>query len=169
MAQSTLKPGGIRITCDDHKKVFVQGAYNFGPVYQNFEVAVAGFTPGMFVDPLTTVGLEEQCTIGADASVVVLGVAEVDFGTVKDCSVAYVATDSAPLILPHWNPGALLRNLPKVDNGADKGATSFYGTNSGTDGLFKADLTKNCFIRSQDFIADLATADFVGWFESFAP
>ena len=169
MGQSVLKPGGIRIVCDDHKKVFVQGAYNLGAVYQNFEVVVAGFTPGMFVDPLTTVGLEEQVTIGADASVVVLGVAEVDFGVLADCSAAYVATDSAPIILPHWNPGALCRNLVKVDNGADKGPTSFYGSNSGTAGSFKADLTKNVFVRAQDFIANVATADFVGWFESFAP
>lgn len=169
MGQSVLKPGGIRIICDDYKSVFVQGAYNFGPVYHNFEVETAGFQPGMFVDPLTTAGLEMQCTIGATASLVALGVAEVDFGTIKNCSVEYAVTDSAPLILPHWNPGALCRNLVKVDNGAHKGPASFYGTNSGTPGAFKADLTKNCFVRSQDYIASGSVADFVGWFESFAP
>lgn len=166
---SVLKPGGSRAVNDDYKTVFVQGAYNLGCVLHNFEVVTAGFQPGMFVDPKITVGLEMECTIGADASIVVLGVAEVDFGTVKNCSVAYVTTDSAPLILPHWNPGALLRNLVKVDAGADKGPASFMGTNSGTDGKFKADITVNCFVRAQDFIVSGATANFVGWFESFAP
>ena len=169
MGQSTLRPGGIRVVCDDYKTVFVQGAYNFGPVYQNFELVTTALHPGETVDPLTTVGLEEQCILGADASVVLLGIAEVDFGTVKNCSVDYALTDSIPVILPHWNVGALCRNLVKVDNGADKGPASFYGTNSGTDGALKTDITKNAFVRSQDFIANAATDDFVGWFESFAP
>ena len=166
---STLKPGGKRAVCDIYKTVFVQGAYNLGGVLQNFEVETAGFRPGMFVDPLTTVGLEMQCTIGADASVVALGVAEVDFGVVKNCTVLYAVTDSAPLILPHWNPGALLRNISTVDPGADKGPTSYYGTNSGTAGKFQADLAKGVILRSQDFVANGATADIVAWFESFAP
>ena len=166
---STLKPGGKRAVIDPFKTVFVQGAYNLGGVLQNFEVAVAGFRPGMFVDPMTTVGLEMQCTIGADASVVALGVAEVDFGMVANATVAYIVGDSVPLILPHWNPGALLRNIPTEDPGGDKGPASYYGTNSGTDGLFQADLAKGVILRGQDFVANGATADIVAWFESFAP
>lgn len=166
---STLKPGGKRAVIDDYKTVFVQGAYNFGAVYQNFEVVVAGFTPGMFVDPMTTVGLEEQCTIGADGSVVAIAIAEVDFGVMKNCSVAYNTTDSAILIMRHWNVGALLRNIPTVDPGGDKGPTSFYGTTSGTAGKFKADLTSGVILRAQDFVANGATANIVAWFESFAP
>ena len=116
---STLKPGGSRAVCDDYKTVFVMGAYGLGPVIENFEVVTAGFNPGMTVDPLTTVGLEEQCTIGANASVVVIGIAEVDFGVMASCATAYNTTDSAKVLRPHWNPGALLRNLIKVAALAD--------------------------------------------------
>ena len=116
---STLKPGGRRAVSNDFETVFVQGAYNLGAVYENFEVVTAGFNPGMTVDPKITVGLEEQCTIGANGSVVVIGIAEVDFGVMNDCSVAYNTTDSAILIKEHWNPGALLRNLQRVAAGAD--------------------------------------------------
>ena len=169
MGQSVLKPGGSRAVNDIHKTVFVQGAYNLGGVLQNFEIAVAGFRPGMFVDPLTTVGLEMQCTIGADSSVVAIGVAEVDFGIIKDCTVTYAVTDSVPLIMRHWNPGALLRNIPTEDPGGDKGATSYMGTNSGTDGLWQADIATGVMLRAQDFVVNGATADIVAWFESFAP
>lgn len=166
---STLKPGGQRAYIDDYKTVFVMGAYGLGPVLQNFEVVTAGFNPGMTVDPLTTVGLEEQCTIGANASLAVIGIAEVDFGVMASCATAYATTDSAKVIMPHWNPGALMRNLMKVDNGADKAAGSYMGTTSGTAGKLKADLTTGVIIRAQDFIANAATANFVGWFENYAP
>ena len=166
---STLKPGGIRAVCDDNRTVFVHGAYNLGGVLQNFEVVTAGFNPGMFVDPLTTVGLEEQITIGADDSVVALGIAEVDFGVVASCATAYALTDSAPIIMYHWNPGALLRNIMTVDPGADKGPTSFLGTASGTAGKHKAELTKGVKLRVQDFILNGATDNVVAWIESFAP
>lgn len=166
---STLKPGGKRAVIDDYKTVFVQGAYNFGAVYQNFEVVTAGFTPGMSVDPLTTVGLEMQCTIGADGSVVAIGIAEVDFGVMLNCSIAYNTTDSAILIMKHWNEGALLRNIVTVDPGGDVDATAFYGTTSGTAGKFKADITSGVILRGQDFVLNGATANIVAWFESFAP
>ena len=168
---STLKPGGIRAVCDDFKSVFVMGAYGLGAVYQNFEVITAGFTPGMFVDPgAATVGTEEQCTIGATTSVLAYGHAEVDFGVVANCSVAYVATDSVPVIMYHWNPGALLRNLPTTDPGGDKGPGVFAGTTSGTAGRIQAaELSTGCNIRTQDFILNAAVDDIVGWIETFAP
>ena len=169
MGQSVLKPGGKRAVIDPYKTVFVQGAYNLGGVLQNFEIVTTAFRPGMFVDPLTTVGLEMQCTIGADASVVAIGIAEVDFGIIKNCGVTYATADSVPIIMRHWNPGALLRNIPTEDPGGDKGAGSFMGTNSGTDGLFQADLAKGVILRAQDFVVNGATADIVAWFESFAP
>ena len=166
---STLKPGGRRAVIDNFKTVFVQGAYNQGSVLQNFEVVVAGFNPGMTVDPLTTVGLEEQCTIGANASVVVIGIAECDFGVLNDCSVAYVATDSAPIIMPHWNPGALLRNLMRVAAAGDSHPGDFWGTTSGTAGKIDQDLTTGVIIRSQDFETAATTDNMVGWFENYAP
>ena len=161
---STLKPGGSRAVCDDYKTVFVQGAYNLGPVLQNF-------TPGMFVDQgAATVGTEEQCTVGANASVASIGVAEVDFGVISSCATAYVATDSAPIIMWHWNWGALLRNLPSVDPGGDKGPGTFAGTTSGTAGKWKiGTITTGANIRAQDFVANAAVLDFVGWIENFAP
>ena len=168
---STLKPGGMRAVCDIHKKVFVQGAYNLGAVYTNYEVVTAGFTPGMTVDPVPSVGLEEQCTIGANASVMVIGIAEVDFGLSADASVAYATTDSAIIIMPHWNPGALLRNLWRVTAAADTEHGDYWGTTSGTAGCLDQDLSTGVFIRGQDFGAAAAgtVQTLVGWFESFAP
>ena len=166
---STLKPGGRRAVLDIFKTVFVQGAYNLGGVLQNFEVVTAGFAPGMTVDPLTTVGLEEQCTIGANASVVVIGIAECDFGVSADCTVAYNTTDSAPIIMPHWNPGALLRNLQRVAAGADTHPGDYWGTTSGTAGKIDQDVTTGVIIRSQDFEVAATTTSMVGWFENYAP
>ena len=166
---STLKPGGSRAVIDDYKTVFVIGAYNQGPVYQNFEVVTAGFNPGMTVDPLTTVGLEEQCTIGANASVVAIGIAEVDFGVMASCATAYALTDSAIVIMPHWNPGALLRNLMRVAAGADTHPGDYWGTTSGVAGKIDQDLTTGVIVRSQDFAVAAATTNMVGWFETYAP
>ena len=165
---STLKPGGRRAVTDVYKTVFVQGAYNQGAVYQNFE-ATGGFAPGMTVDPMTTVGLEEQCVIGANASVVVIGIAEVDFGIVATAATAYVATDSVPVIMQHWNPGALLRNVQRVACAADTHPGDYWGTTSGTAGKLKQDLTTGIILRSQDFEVLASTASMVGWFETYAP
>ena len=166
---STLKPGGRRAVVDDFKTVFVIGAYNQGAVYQNFEVVTAGFNPGMTVDPLTTVGLEEQCTIGANASVVVIGIAECDFGVLDNCSVAYATTDSALVIMQHWNPGALLRNLQRVAAAGDSHPGDYWGTTSGTAGKIDQDLTTGVIVRSQDFETAATTDNMVGWFETYAP
>ena len=169
--ESTLRPGGIRAVNDDFKTVFVQGAYNLGGVLQNFEVITAGFNPGMHVDPgAATVGTEEQITIGGDASVIGYGVAEVDFGVLASCAAAYATTDSAPIIMYHWNWGALLRNLFTTDPGGDKGPGTFTGTNSGTAGKFQiGEFTKGANIRVQDFVVNGATTNVVGWIENFAP
>ena len=163
---STLKPGGSRAVCDIHKTIFVMGAYGLGPVIENFEVVTAGFIPGMTVDPLTTVGLEEQCTIGANASVVVIGIAEVDFGVLADTDTAYVATDSVPILKPHWNPGALLRNLARVTAAAPTHPGDYWGTTSGTAGRLDQDLNTGVMIRGQDFAVAAAGSvnTLVGWF-----
>ena len=168
---STIVPGGKRATIDDHKIVFVQGAYNLGSVWQNFEIITAGFNAGMTVDMgAATVGTEMQCTIGANASVSTIGIAEADFGQIADCSVAYAITDSVPIIMYHWNPGALLRNLFTTDPGGDKGPGVWAGTTSGTAGKIQAaELTTGCNIRTQDFILNGAVANIVGWLETFAP
>jgi len=168
---STLKPGGIRAEIDDYKTVFVQGAYNLGGVLQNFEVITAGFNPGMHViQGAATVGTEQQCTVGGDACVDAIGVAEVDFGVVASCATAYVATDSAPIIMYHWNWGALLRNIMTVNPGADKGPGAFCGTTSGTAGKFKqGNFATGANLRAQDFVLNGATANIVAWIENFAP
>ena len=168
---STIVPGGIRAVIDDYKSVFVMGPHGLGAVYENFEIITAAFTPGMFVDPgAATVGTEMQCTIGATTSVLALGHAECDFGQIDNCSVAYQLADSVPLILYHWNWGALLRNLPTTDPGGDKGPYTFCGTTSGTAGrIQQAELSTGCNIRAQDFVLNAAVDDIVGWIENFAP
>ena len=168
---STLKPGGERIVCDDYKSVFVQGAYNLGSVLQNFLIITSGFNPGMHVNMgAATVGTEMQCTIGANASVSTIGIAEVDFGQLADCTVAYAAGDSAPILMWHWNWGALLRNIWNVNPGGDKGPGAFAGTTSGTAGCFKiGDLSTGVNLRSVDFILNAATANIVAWIENYSP
>jgi len=168
---STIVPGGKRAICDDYKSVFVQGPHNLGSVIQNFEIITAAFNPGMFIDMgAATVGTEMQCTIGATGSVASIGVAECDFGQINDCSVAYQLADSVPILMWHWNWGALLRNLPTTDPGGDKGPGVWAGTTSGTAGRIQAaELTTGCNIRTQDFILNAAVADIVGWIENFAP
>ena len=163
---STLKPGGRRAVVDIHKTIFVMGAYGLGSVLENFEVVTAGFQPGMTVDPLATVGLEEQCTIGANASVVAIGIAEVDFGVLASCDVAYALTDSAPILKPHWNPGALLRNLARVTAAGDTHPGDYWGTTSGTAGRLDQDLTTGVMIRGQDFDGAAAGSveTLIGWF-----
>ena len=165
---STLYPGGRRAYCDIYKTIFAMGAYGLGAVYENLEVVTAGFQPGMAVDPLTTVGLEEQCTIGANASVVVIGIAEVDFGVMASCDVAYALTDSAKIIRPHWNPGALLRNLARVTAAADTHPGDYWGTTSGTAGRLDQDLNTGVMIRGQNFDAAAAGSveTLVGWFNT---
>jgi len=161
---STLKPGGQRASNDIFKTIFVQGAYNLGAVYENYE-ATGGITPGMTVDPMTTVGIEQECVIGADASLVAIGWAEVDFGVVANAAVAYVATDSIPVIKPHWNPGALLRNLWRVTAGADTHHGDYWGTTSGTAGCMDQDLTTGVMLRGQNFAAAAAgtVQTLIGW------
>ena len=167
---STLKPGGERIVIDNYKSVFVQGAYNLGGVLQNFEIITAGFNPGMFVDPgAATVGTEMQVTIGATTSVMTIGVAEADFGIIASCATAYAAGDSAPIILWHWNPGALLRNLMTVNPGGDVPPYSFYDTTSGASGKFKLGSATGVNIRGIDFILNAATDNIVGWIEQLSP
>ena len=163
---STLKPAGGRIVNDYFKTVFVQGAYNLGAVYDRLEVVTAGFNPGMTVDPVASVGLEEQCTIGGDASVLVIAIAEVDFGIMASCATAYATTDSALLIRPHWNPGAMLRNMFRVTAAADTEHGDYWGTTSGTAGHLDQDLTTGVMIRGQDFEVAAAgsVATLIGWF-----
>jgi len=168
---STLKPGGKRGYIDPFKTVFITGAYNLGPILQSFEVITTGFNPGMFVDQgAATVGTEEQCTVGANASVAAIGIAEVDFGMLASCAAAYVATDSAPILMFHWNWGALLRNIKTVTPGADKGPGAFCGTTSGTAGKWiQGTLTTGANIRAQDFVLNGAVADIVAWIENYSP
>ena len=168
---STIVPGGKRGTCDNYQSVFITGAYNLGSIIENMEVTTAAFSPGMFIDQAAaTVGTEMQCEIGASASIAAIGIAEVDFGQVASCAVAYQLADSVPILKYHWNWGALLRNIITVDPGGDKGPASFGGTTSGTAGKFKiGDITTGANIRAQDFIVSGATDPIVAWIENFAP
>jgi len=165
----SLKGGGKRAVCDIYKLVFVQGPHNLGCVLQNFEIDTAGFQPGMFVDPVATVGKEPEVTIGGNASVIAVGIAEVDFGQIATTGTAYAVADEVPIIMFHWNYGALLRNIPTVDPGADENWGAFYGTTSGTSGTWKADATTGVNLRGQDFVVNGATAPVVAWIEQFSP
>ena len=145
---STIVTTGERIACDDTQTVFVHGAYNLGPVYENREVETAAIHPGEGIEHDKGAGGEDSYTLHTDASWTWYGVAEVDFGQIADCSTDYATGDDIPGIPYHMNPGAYLRNIVCVDPGAAVEPDTPLTTISGTAGAFLAHHTGDTFVDS---------------------
>ena len=162
---SVLKYGGQRIACDDTKPVFVHGAYNLGPIYEQKELVTVAVHPGEGLDWGTGAGGEDSVTIMASGSTTSAGVAEVDFGLIADCSVDYtLLQDDIPCIFWHWNLGALLRNIVMVDTTAAVGLGSLITTNSGTAGAFDDTAAGGSYVmRSYLYDASAGAFDIVAW------
>ena len=112
---STIVRTGERIKCDETMTVFVQGAYNLGPVYENREVESAAIHPGEGIEHDKGAGGEDSYTLHTARSATSYGIAEVDFAQIADCSTDYATGDDIPGIPYHMNPGAYVRNIVCVD------------------------------------------------------
>lgn len=157
MKTATLRSTGDKLSVDPTKPVFVQGAWNLGPIYEWKEIETAGFNPGMSVDPVAAAaGQEDNVTIGATGSTLILGVAEIDFGQLINCNAAYSTGDEAPIIYFHWNPGALLNNIQMTTFAAHMEPGELIGTTSAVAGLFKDDTTTAVCLRSYKYVAKVA-------------
>lgn len=116
---STLRSTGEKLSCDNLKYVFVHGAYNLGPVYENREVETAGFHPGEGIEHDKGAGGEDSYTLHTARSATAYGIAEIDFLQIASCVTDYAVGDDIPGIPYHMNPGAYLRNIQCVDPTAD--------------------------------------------------
>ena len=155
--KSVIRSTGEKIVDDDTKHVFVQGAYNLGPIIEHKEIATAGIHPGEGVDNAAGAAGEDTIVLMLDKSLNPLGVLEIDFGMVKDCSVDYAVSDDVPVIVFHFNPGALCRNIAIIDPSTHIKANQGLTSSSGTAGHFAdyvecdvvvEDATKFCFANT---------------------
>ena len=134
---STIVSSGEKVVVNDLQSVFVHGAYNLGPVYEYAEIEAA-IHPGEGIQYADGAGGEDGFILMADGSSIAIGVAEIDFLQIDDCSIDYTTGDNIPGLLFHWNPGALVRNIPCVDQVGDTAkAGSYLHSASGAAGQFK--------------------------------
>ena len=165
MINSILRSSGDKITVSINKPIWVQGAWNLGPIIETKEIETAGFSPGMFVDPVAVAaGGEDNCTIGASASVVALGIAEIDYGQLNVNTDAYSIADEAPIIFFHWNPGALLQHIWIVDPTTNLEPGTLLGTTSTVAGELDDDTTTMVCMRSYKYVTDPAGTGYVAAF-----
>ena len=158
---ATIRSTGDKAFNDIFSTVFVQGAYNQGVVLEWKEVKTAAFHPGEVVEWIAGAAGEDNVRCGQDASVHLAGFGELDLGQIASCSVDYTAADEVPVIILHWNPGALLRNIQIVDPTAALQPGTALTTNSGTGGSLD-DTAGGCTpCRSYKHVPDPAAAAIV--------
>jgi len=165
---STIRSTGDRIDNHNLKPCFVQGAYNLGAVIVSRELETTAVHPGEGIDPGAAAGGGEDNYIEmANASVLCLGIAELDLGMIAGASSDYALGDEIPGLLFHWNLGALVRNVQLVDPAAAIEPGRLLGTTSGTAGSFKDDATTLVCMRAAKYAADAGAAQLtVAWFGS---
>lgn len=95
--------------------VFLQGAYNLGPVIEPREVTSANVHPGMGVIHATGAGGEDDYTEHGNDSALSYAVIEVDFNQIADCQTTYAQYDNIPGLPYHLIPGAYLNNIECAD------------------------------------------------------
>lgn len=102
---------------DNTLHVFLNGAYNLGPVIEPREATSANIHPGLGVIHATGAGGEDDYTEHGDDSPLSYAVIELDENQIADCSVSYAQYDNIPGLPYHLIPGAYLTNI-KVANPA---------------------------------------------------
>ena len=133
---STIVSSGDKVANNDLQSVFVHGAYNLGPVYEYAEIEAA-IHPGEGIQYADGAGGEDGFILMADGSTIAIGVAEIDFLQISSCATDYTVGDNIPGLLFHWNPGALVRNIPCVDQVGDTAKAGSLLHSAGTAGYFK--------------------------------
>lgn len=131
---------GDRIANNLNLPIFVKGAHNLGPVYENRELKSGSTpTPGMGIEHDTGAGGEDEYITGVDKSPDWYAIAEFDPGQLglNGNGDAYTALDLIDGIPFHLNPGAYCRNIQMVDPGGTADADLALTSASGTAGKFQ--------------------------------
>ena len=135
---TTIVSTGDRIDNDIYKLIFVKGAYNQGPVYENREIKAGSTpTPGMGIEHDAGAGAEDDYVTGIDKSPDWYAIAEFDPGQIATNGTAYAALDLIDGIPFHMNPGAYCRNIQMADPGGAVDCDLALTSASGTAGLFQ--------------------------------
>ena len=160
---SILRGSGDKVQLGNLLPVFVHGAYNLGAIIVRKELVTTAIHPGEGLDWGTGAGGEDSVTIMAAASTTVCGVGEWDPGMIAGCSTDYaLLSDDIPVIMFHWNPGAMLRNIQYEDPTAALGMGDLVSTNSGTAGSFDDTVGGGCApMRLAKYHADAGAAQLV--------
>lgn len=159
---SILRGSGEKVVNGNLLPVFVHGAYNLGAIIVIKEIETTAIHPGEGLDWATGAGGEDNVTIMAHGSTTVAGVGEWDPAQITGCSSDYSLADDIPVIMFHWNPGAMLRNIQYVDPAAALGMGDLVSTNSGLAGSFDDTAGAGCApMRIAKYHADAGAAQLV--------
>lgn len=100
---------------DKTLKVFLNGAYNLGPVIEVREATSAVLHPGMGVIHATGAGGEDDYTEHGNDSALSYAIVELDTNQIVDCQTVYGQYDNIPALPYHMNPGAYVNNIECAD------------------------------------------------------
>ena len=116
--------------------VFLQGAYNLGPVLEIREATSANLGPGLGAIHATGAAGEDDYTEHGNDSALSYAVIELDENQIADCDATYAQYDNIPGIPYHMNPGAYLTNVNLADpNAAVEPDTPLTAEATGTFGV----------------------------------
>lgn len=100
---------------DKTLEVYLQGAYNLGPVIEVREVTSANCHPGMGVIHATGAGGEDDYTEHGNDSPLSYAIVELDTNQIEDSQTVYAANDNIPALPYHLIPGAYVNNIECAD------------------------------------------------------
>lgn len=95
--------------------VFLNGAYNLGPVIEVREATSANIHPGMGVIHSTGAGGEDDYTEHGNDTPLSYAIIELDVNQIADCQTVYGQYDNVPGLPYHLIPGAYLNNIECAD------------------------------------------------------
>ena len=100
---------------DKTLKVFLNGAYNLGPVIEAREVTSGNCHPGMGVIHATGAGGEDNYTEHGNDSALSYAIVELDIDQIEDSQTTYDQYDNIPGLPYHLIPGAYVNNIECAD------------------------------------------------------
>ena len=95
--------------------VFLNGAYNLGPVIEAREATTAVLHPGMGVIHTAGAGGEDDYTEHGNDSPLSYAIVEFDKNQIEDSQTVYGIYDNIPALPYHLIPGAYLNNIECAD------------------------------------------------------
>lgn len=100
---------------DKTLKVYLNGAYNLGPVIEAREATSANLHPGMGVIHATGAAGEDDYTEHGNDSALSYAIVELDTNQIADCQTTYAQYDNVPGLPYHLIPGAYVNNIECAD------------------------------------------------------